>query len=155
MIDFNLNICCNCFTTHKAKKEMHLWNAMLGIVEMKDELVLTLPYIYINTVKYMSMYTDQIILHFHYSNHCENSLNVTLLLQTRPTLRICTLTLLLPIFWQLCSLSAIFILTARGILESQAFKFSKISIFLPFLSFMFNKYLNLKYQSQEYLKTTY
>ena len=51
-----------------------------------------------------------------------------------------SLTLSLPIFWQFCSLSATFILTARGILESQAYKFSKILFFLPFLLITFNKY---------------
>ena len=52
------------------------------------------------------------------------------------------LTLSLPIFWQLCSLSATFILTARGILESQAninsLKF--YFFFVLFLSITFNKY---------------
>ena len=50
------------------------------------------------------------------------------------------LTLSLPIFWQFCSLSATFILTARGIRESKAYKFSKILIFLDFLSMTFDKY---------------
>ena len=50
------------------------------------------------------------------------------------------LTLSLPIFWQFCSLSATFILTSRGIMESQAYKFSRILFFLPFLSITFHKY---------------
>ena len=50
------------------------------------------------------------------------------------------LTLSLPNFWQFCSLSATFILTARGIVESQAYKFFKILIFQHFLSITFNKY---------------
>ena len=50
------------------------------------------------------------------------------------------LTLSLPIFWQFCSLSATFILNIRGIVESQAFKFSKKKFFQPFLSITFNKY---------------
>ena len=51
------------------------------------------------------------------------------------------LTLSLPIFWQFCSLSATFILTGKGHnIESQAYKFSKIIIFLPFLSMTFKKY---------------
>ena len=51
-----------------------------------------------------------------------------------------TLTLSLPLFWQFCSLGATFILTVRGIPENWAYKFSKIVIFLPFLSITFNKY---------------
>ena len=46
--------------------------------------------------------------------------------------KIVTLTLSLPIFWQFCSLSATFISTARGIMESQACKFSKILFFSTF-----------------------
>ena len=53
---------------------------------------------------------------------------------------LCSLTLSLPIFWQFCSLSATFILTASGIVESQAYKFSTILFFLHFLSITFNKY---------------
>ena len=40
------------------------------------------------------------------------------------------LTLSLPIFWQLWFLSATFIFNARGIMASQAYKFSKIWSFL-------------------------
>ena len=37
-------------------------------------------------------------------------------------------------------------------MDSQAYEFSKILFFLPFLSITFRKYPNLKYQSQEYLE---
>ena len=50
------------------------------------------------------------------------------------------LTLSLPIFWQFCSPSATFFLTARGIIKSQAHKFFKILIFLDFLLITINKY---------------
>ena len=50
------------------------------------------------------------------------------------------LTLSLPIFWQLCSLCATFILSTRGVDESQAYKSSEMLFVLPFLSITFNNY---------------
>ena len=54
------------------------------------------------------------------TNHMVEVLNATFL------------TLSLSIFWQFCSLSATFILTARGIVESQAYQFSKNHFFSTF-----------------------
>ena len=62
------------------------------------------------------------------------------------------LTLLLTIFWQFCSLSATFILIARGIVESQVYKFSKILFFYFFFQLRLKQILNLKYQSQKYFE---
>ena len=50
------------------------------------------------------------------------------------------ITLLLPTFWQFCSLSATFIFNSRGIVKSQAYNCLKFYFFLPFLSITFNKY---------------
>ena len=63
---------------------------------------------------------------------------------THKTLLKRPLILSLPIFWQFFSLSATFILTRRGILESQAYMFSKIVIFLHFLTITLNKYPKFK-----------
>ena len=62
------------------------------------------------------------------------------------------LTLSLPIFWQFCFLSATFILTARGTMERQAYRFSKIVFFYLFFQLRLTQILNLKYEIQEYFE---
>ena len=64
-----------------------------------------------------------------------------------------SLTLSLPIFWKICSLSATFILTARGIVKSQAYKFSKIYFFFYlFFQLRLINIQNLKHQSLYYFE---
>ena len=53
-----------------------------------------------------------------------------------------SLTLSLPIFWQICLLSATFISAVRGIMPYEASTFSKILILQFFLLIAFNKYPN-------------
>ena len=63
-----------------------------------------------------------------------------------------SLALSLPIFWQFCSLSATFISTARGMMESEACKFSKMLFLYLFFQLRLINILNLRYQNGEYFE---